>query len=122
VQQFLKITESSGAWEISTSEVLLDVQIIKNNSPGSSRGCAGQALGAQELIVRARNGGAVPLVREISAVFVTITVEAGGNAQSVVAPELTQVTRSEICFFTHRQQKFSKFTEMIKMLKNGESV
>jgi hypothetical protein len=45
-------------------------------------------------------------------------VEAGGNAQSVVAPELTQVTRSEICFFTHRQQQFIKFTEMIKMLKN----
>jgi hypothetical protein len=57
---------------------------------------SGWSLRAEEFVIRASDG-AVGLVGIISAVGKTITSPSVRKAKSIVAPELTAVTRREIC-------------------------
>lgn len=57
---------------------------------------AGPALGAQVLVVGARDGGAVGLVRPVRAVLVAVAVVRGRDAQRVAAAELPDMARREI--------------------------
>lgn len=57
---------------------------------------ASQYLRAVELVVGAGDGGAVPLVRPVRAVLVAVASPPGGDAQGVLAPELTGVARREV--------------------------
>lgn len=56
----------------------------------------GAALGAEELVLRARRGRAVELVRAVRAVPVAVAVERHRDAERVGAPELTHVAGGEV--------------------------
>jgi hypothetical protein len=58
---------------------------------------SGWSLRAEEFVIRASDQRAVGLVGIISAVGKTITSPSVRKAKSIVAPELTAVTRREIC-------------------------
>lgn len=57
----------------------------------------GRSLGAEELVVGASDQRAVGLVGIVATVGETVASPPVGEAKSIVAPELTAVTRREIC-------------------------
>lgn len=75
------------------------------------RSASGRSLRAQELVIRASDECAVGFVGIISAIGETIATPPVRKAKSVVTPELTAVTRREICtnttFFIARAKYFN---------------
>jgi hypothetical protein len=61
------------------------------------RAASGRSLRAEELVVRAPDQRAVGLVGIVGAVGETVAPPPVREAKSIVAPELTAVTRREIC-------------------------
>lgn len=80
------------------------------------RSASGRSLRAKELVIRASDESAIGFIGIVSAVGKTIATPPVWKTKSIVTPELTAVTRREICTTTHKNSFHKKTKENRKKL------